>query len=500
MKTAIVQLDKFDNVISIQEKLVWSKTQRILLVWPNKGTIQLKPLEIILILRYAEDLGAQVAVVCDDLVLIKQMKELGISVFSSIPESQKKPWRKPKIKKRSKFQSAHKIEDLSDYLNLQKSQRKSELPKGLRWFLFSIGIVSVFLVVLLFIPSAEVIVYPKTQNQHMNFNFQAEPMIKVTDNLGSIPVHLYKTVIEQQLEGESTGIIRIPDKSATGEVVFQNLSDKMIEIPKGTIVQTLDTPPIIFQTTKKVELEPGVTSQVSVPIECLLGGSIGNIPEGKIVSIENNFGGNLTVINNKPTVGGIDIKTFSPSETDYKNLRQKLLDNLKEIAIEEIQQYNSQAVLIPIEGIKIIEIQDEEKTPEIGSPGERFVLRMKVEISAWIISQDDIENSINLRMDRIIPDNFSADYNSITFSIDNNSIVFQDNSLKWDCYATREIHPNVNKNTIIQSILGKKMDTALEILNQQVPQSKESWVEIKPKFWKMIPFLPFQINLIVDNA
>ena len=41
MKTAIVQLDAFDNVISIREKISWSKTQRILLVWPNKGKIKL---------------------------------------------------------------------------------------------------------------------------------------------------------------------------------------------------------------------------------------------------------------------------------------------------------------------------------------------------------------------------------------------------------------------------------------------------------------------------
>jgi hypothetical protein len=38
MKTQIIQLESHDDIISIRDKMGWSQTSRILLVWPEKKT------------------------------------------------------------------------------------------------------------------------------------------------------------------------------------------------------------------------------------------------------------------------------------------------------------------------------------------------------------------------------------------------------------------------------------------------------------------------------
>ncbi|MBE0685710.1 MAG: baseplate J/gp47 family protein, partial [Anaerolineaceae bacterium] len=353
MKTAILQLDAFDNVISIRDKIAWSKTQRILLVWPNKGKIKLNSIDIILILRSAESLGAQISVVTDEPVIINQLKELGVSIFSSIPEAQKKPWRKPRIRDRSIL--TKNSDGSRNQLDFDKKiQIKNfELSIQMRWIVFSIGVIATILTIFIFIPSAQITLSPMLEEQSMQMNFRSDPTIKEINMTGAIPYNIVEIEIEGQLEEESTGIIRIPDKKASGAVTFRNISDQEIFIPEGTIVRTSGDPLIRFETTKEATLKPGVESQIDVPILCMSGGTIGNVSGGSITSIENDLGGNIVVMNNGSTYGGVDIKTFSPTENDYEKLKTELIELLKLNAIEEIKDTYPNAILIPEKTIKI---------------------------------------------------------------------------------------------------------------------------------------------------
>ena len=96
MKTHVIQLDSTDDYISIRDKIGWVKAPRILIVWPDSGRIKLLELEIQLISIKADNLGAQLAFVCDDPLVMQICSSLGIQVFTSIPEAQRRPWRRPK--------------------------------------------------------------------------------------------------------------------------------------------------------------------------------------------------------------------------------------------------------------------------------------------------------------------------------------------------------------------------------------------------------------------
>ena len=97
MKPTIIQLDYYDNVASIKEKINNSPTQRVLLVWPDFEHLRLNQLDYLMILRHAYLLDVQLAFVLDDPGVTNTLREYGLSTFRTIPEAQKKPWRKPKL-------------------------------------------------------------------------------------------------------------------------------------------------------------------------------------------------------------------------------------------------------------------------------------------------------------------------------------------------------------------------------------------------------------------
>ncbi len=83
MKTQIIQLSQYEDAISVREKMSWSQAQRILLVWPAAGRLTNAKLDLTLIARKADSLGAQLAVVTRDPLLCFYADQLGISVFDT---------------------------------------------------------------------------------------------------------------------------------------------------------------------------------------------------------------------------------------------------------------------------------------------------------------------------------------------------------------------------------------------------------------------------------
>jgi hypothetical protein len=499
MKTTILQLEEYDNVISIKDKIGWSKTQRVLLIWPNTGQIRLKLMEIILILRAAEEIGTQLSVVTDDPVIRRQMQDLGVSTFANIPEAQKRPWRKPKFINRSITKMEKDRQPLNlEYLENSKKPLK-ELPSIIRWILFVTSILSFLLIFFIFIPSAIVKITPVQTDQDIIVNFRSDLSIKQPTITGAIPASMVDIEIESQLEGESTGIIRIPDKNANGEVTFRNLSDKEITIPAGTIVRTTNEPFVRFQTTKVANLYPGIESIVNVSVVCLQGGIIGNVPSSVINAIESDLGGNVTVFNNEAMTGGVDIKTFSPTDGDYSRLKNELMKKMQDDVIKQIRNSYPQALIIPKDSITVKQIISEEKLPEVGNPAERHVLKIKANYSAWIILKEDVEKSIDLAFNANLSSRFLPVVDSVNYQLNENTIEYSNNMVEWNASANRKIISKIDQQEIIKKIIGKSKSHAFAIIMDEISLQKEPVLEIFPNFLNFLPFLPYQITMVING-
>ena len=388
--------------------------------------------------------------------------------------------------------------DLTDLEN-NRQTKKLFLSRPVQWVVFLIGILSSVLIVLIFVPSAKITLFPKVEEQTLRMNFRSDPSIKEINLTGAIPFSLVEIEIEEQIEGESSGIIRIPDKKASGVVTFRNLTDQELLIPIGSIVRTNDDPFIRFETTKEVILEPGIESQIDVPVKCTIGGTNGNVPNGSITSIENELGGNIAVINQYATSGGVDIKTLAPTENDFDELKKDLLNLIITKSLAEFQEKYPQAFLISEETIKIKEIISEERVPEIGAPAERHILRITAIVSGWMIELEEIEKSVKLAMDSDLSAQYLSNEAEIEIEVITDSVKFKGNELFWAVQSSRNITTIIDEDQLIRDILGKENEIAKSLIMNDVNLIREPHIEISPSFWKYLPFLSFRINMVIDG-
>ncbi len=497
--TTIIQLEDHDNVSSIKEKINNSPTQRVLLVWPNHGYLDLKELDYLVILRFAYYLDVQIAVVLDDPAVVRLFKEYGISTFRSIPESQKKPWRKPKIIAHvDKFAKVENEEIINNFIEASINSTRQP-PKIFRWLIFLIGIASFFSLIIFLIPSATISLKPETDLQTATIPVRADPSIKQVNITGAVPVHISDIMVEGELQGVSSGTIRIPDKEAMGEVVFRNLTDQRVIVPAGTIVRTDSEPQKRFETLIPITLPPRVDAVITTEIKSLIGGTDGNAAAMSISIVEGDFGANLEVSNPNSITGGVDIKTFSPTESDYGSTKEELLEKLKESAKEKIIEEFSNDYWIPETSIEFVEVIEEIRFPEIGDPAERYSLYLEVEYSAWMIKNEDLIYLSNLVLDSEKKSEFLPVTGSTDFEIDDDSIIFSNNLLNFDLRAEQLLYSEISHVEIIQQIAGKRSQDAINLLLEKYGEKSNPTITIVPRFWDYLPFLPFRINLMIDE-
>ncbi len=103
----------------------------------------------------------------------------------------------------------------------------------------------------------------------------------------------------------ATGSSQKATEKAAGEVVFSNLGDAPVSIPQGTAVSTSSGTPVSnFSTTRDALLESGVGTRVSVPVEAVEAGTIGNVLADTINTVNGALRFRVRVTNPGATYGG----------------------------------------------------------------------------------------------------------------------------------------------------------------------------------------------------
>ena len=241
MKTYIVQLEDHDDVISARDKISWSKAQRVLLVWPRKGKILERQVDLLLLQRHSQQNGAQLGVVTRSGDVLANARDLGIPTFSSTNQAKQTNWRRSRKAPKPSWVDRTRT-DPQNFRQLRHLIHPKPAENGwLRLVMFPLGVLAFLSLVLFFVPGAEVELTPAKVQQQLTIPVWASPAISVANPSGGIPAYILTAVVEGRDQAASTGQMRFPDQRATGQVLMTNLTDQVVHVPEGSLMITSPT-------------------------------------------------------------------------------------------------------------------------------------------------------------------------------------------------------------------------------------------------------------------
>jgi hypothetical protein len=496
MKTIVIHLDEHDDLISVRDRMVWSKSQRILLVWPEEDQPMLaRKYDLVSLQRHANSLGAQLGLFTRDADVRANARELGISVFRNEKQAQRQRW--GRIRRRRRFHRRAQNVERADGLRVALGERKTS-SYSLGWsrlMIFSIGVLAVLGMGVFLLPGATIALEPVQIDQRVSMKLIADPLIAAPGINGVIPARKVSTVVEVQGEIPASGKTRLPDQKARGTVEIINLTDQPLIIPAGAILSVPGTPQLRFATTREVGLQAVGGAAVSVPVQAIGGGTAGNLPAGTVFSLEGSLGPNVAVSNPAGFTGGSDLSVPAPSKTDYEKLRQQLLATLLDRAGADLATAMGSEEQMLAGTLKLEQVLEESLLPEVGSPGDRLRLSLRAEYSGYSISRVDLNQLAEVTLDAYLPAGRRAVPASLITETTGQPRMLADGRIEWQVTASRKTIPDLPRQDLQKAVLGKRPEDAAKVLATLMQLEQPPRITLNPSWWFWMPSLGFRIQI-----
>jgi len=509
VKTQIIRLEEHDDVISIKDKMGWGQTPRILLVWPSKETLLGRRLDLVFLKRHAQMMGAQLAFVTNDPNVRYFARKLSIPVYSNIRRAEESHWRRPRRARRKQYPQIENSESLKPKLegrfnNAELEElRQSIYPKPVPWLFhplfrllfFTLGVIGVMAVAATLVPSAVIRISPYTTWNKVTLSVIADPAIEFVDLSGIVPARKVSVIVEGRGSIPSTGNIAIPEDKAQGWVVFTNITDEQISVPRGTIVSTSDALPVRFSTLSQAVIAPKANSD-RISIEAIDAGKSGNLISRKINAIEGPLGLHLTVTNPIGTSKGSQTLAPAPTEGDYQSLLKKMLPELEQTAILELSSSLGEDDLLISTQPEDYMILEETYSPSDIQPADQLTLALQVEYTAYVSSGEDLLRLGKSVLEANLPEGYSPIPSTLDINNKIDSLSNDPDKYTWEMEATWELGATIDDMDAVELVLWRTPDDAISQLIRQLPIENNVVITMAPDWWPRLPILPFRVAVV----
>ncbi len=480
----------------------WSQTGRVMLVWPTRGRLMNRRLDLVLVLRHSQTLGVQIALVTKDPEVRFQAHSLGIPVYKTVRKAQQARWRRPSKRKYIPSQEEEERRDrvLSvDQILADPPHRKREAPKlspPVRIGVFALGVLAVLAIAAVLLPSAEVSIVPETKRQEVSLTVSATESINKINLTGILPIRTINRIVEGRGSTQTTGEVNIPTDFATGEVTFRNLTDQSITIPAGTVVSDADSSHR-FSTERIAYLRAGPGKEVTTPINALSPGSSENLLPGRIRAVEGDLGVLLTVENMERLTGGSLSSSPAPTPDDRILLHDQLTITLEENALQEIQASLDPEDILLEGSPNLVNSLAQTYYPAELQPASELELILRSEYQALYVSAEDREELANAILEANLPEGYTPIPGTMTIEQLSTPKLVDESTLQWRIRLHRDIQADPPINQVIGLVLGRSPQIASQVLIQNLSLSVPPKIETNPSWWPVMPFIPLRI--IVTN-
>ncbi len=508
MRTQIIHLDTHDDHVSARDKMGWTQTQRIILVWPDSGQVLDRRLDLILLQRHSHTLGAELAVVTRSMGVVQNAKELGIPVYRNLIHAKRSHWQKvdpvpnpPNASDQQQIQATtHSGTNQHDRL-VPEDYSPFELTHPLlRILTFALGVVAVLFIVGIFLPNAEIHLTTETYPQELTMTLSAGPDIEAVSLSGKIPTEPSSLIVEGRASLPTSGSTPYPTTHAKGRALLTNLSENSITLTKGSIFRSSDDPQQRYETIESVIIEPGSDEKVPAALQALNPGASGNLIANSTLILEGPDSISITAINPLPLSGGKDILVPAVDLEDQRKLYRLLESQLRNTALEEFNQEtpNHYQVITPTLTLK--KVIDEQYFPSVGQPANQVDLNLRLEYEIQTINQDTVVNLVQQVMDaHMATGNHAVDSSLRMDNIGKLSVNHTGNAT-WNIKATRDLIIQIDGDDVAISSIGLVPQSAIGLLGNKFALSESPEIILAPVWWPRLPLLPFRIEVFIYQS
>lgn len=496
----VVFLESSDDSAAVRERLGGAEAKRVLLVVP-KGSPGLDNLvDLKLLGRRAIALDKQVGLVTRDRELRELARSLGFRTFSSVETGQKANWERwkplamdslglPRREGRARFTPAG--------ARSRRGVGAGEIAAFSAVLLAMLACLALILVV--FVPSAKVTLEPVSYPVSTTITVLAGPDLESVD---FVNLRVPAKVVEIELVGNdeipATAIRNEPTVNATGQVVFTNKRTEATTVVTDTVVTTSTGTTVRFRTTEEVTLAPRVGGRARSSVEAIEPGPGGNVPAYSINRVEGPLDRQVNVINVEPTEGGEMSEVTYVTHADKQQLMEALLQRLRQEGYDALMVELSGEELLPPESlVSFVLSETYDKFP--GDVADSLRLHMRALIRGTVIDRDDVE-SLGLRMLQLeVREGLQLLPEATEVRIEEVSDADYDGTLTLEVRADGVTWLEIDELDLREAIKGKPAEQAEEYLARHLTLVGEPSVDISPKWWGRLPWLPFRIAVHVAS-
>ncbi len=509
-----IQLDKGDDVPSVRDRLSFFHGKRVLLIWPEDGTVLTRKLDLVLIQREAMRRAIQLALVSHDAQVTKHAQELNISTFETIGASERARWRRGRAKEfASRFRRPKDSPDPDELMPVASRIRveETEESRARRRLTRAIMLVALLLVILalvyVVVPGATVTLNPATSIVTTEASIIADPDAREVDIEGAtIPATRLQLTIEETSTIPATGSQDLGDMPATGSVVFINQTNAGVIVPVSTTISTSAGTPILFRTTREVNVPAGIGQQVEVAIEALQSsaGEVGNVDSGLINTVIGTLTESVAVLNINPTSGGISRTITAVSQTDQDRLLATVRQQLQSRAYTEMQPLLEDSQFLIPETIAIME-ERSDWTTFSAAPGEvadTLTLTMRATIQGTAVNERFGQQIVFAQLARQIPRGREVRSETIQYQSGPVNEVFQNGQVMFMMIGSARVESQINVGQLQERLAGRSVNDALVYMLTELDLEPELTprVEVSPDWFGQMPILPIRIGIRIERV
>lgn len=535
-KADYLQLEPTDDVTSVRDRLSFMRGNRVLMIWPEDGTVLTRKLDLVLIQREAMRRNIRLAIVTHDPEVMKQAGELNISTFETVGAAERGRWKRgrakvfseredkpaetPKAEAReavraetprpARAEKAEKV--IQPRIRKAAADETDDEPRrrgprlGLVLLLLFLILVAAGVAVLV-VPQAVVTITPARAQVPAQVEITANPQATDVDiDSRTVPALTLRVEVEDSGTLPTSGSESRSDILASGSVVFINQTNAEVTIPAGTEISTSAGTPILFRTTTDALAPAQLGGQIEVPIEAqtISGGRIGNVDSGLINSIIGPLSESLTVRNLQATTGGESRNASVVAQEDYDRLLATLRQQLQAVAYQAMEQQISPSQTIILETIRLAGAENETMTwsAEVGEEASTLTLTMRTTVEATVIDEVLAQQIAFSSLTAQIPPGRALVPGAVNYQCCTVSAIQPDGSVTFTMTGEALVAGQVNTAQLQERLIGRTPEDAIRYLLSEVDLAPETTpqVSVSPEWFGRLPFLPMQITVRLADA